>query len=457
MAPSLAAVLLGASLLEVPTWASVRRDGTFCFNTNGAALNRDGQGCLAYPLSIAGTCDSGKDDGDFVAQTMCCACGGGVVSQVPTFVGCYADNVNDRDLPVRIGTGLSLEQCAGACSAANYPYFGRQWLEECHCGNSYGRLGASTGCQCNSTQIGGDVNCVYNFTQAAIATCADTDNTARGLDGNGCGHYYWKQSVAYGTGCTGQELGNFNASRMCCACGGGEAKAGGPWCFEADDTTADSRGNLCQWYYSDPLQCGRYDTASFHANTSCCACGGGRQEVGLSAAASSTGTTTLHPSSQDSFNLTMRVDGVELTSLNANATLLSQFKAAMTGVVSNATGVAGQYIALALSAGSVIVEATVSPPVGSYNLTAVASTVLSSSSSIANMTLASLLAIPGISAVITSGASIAVVVQQVAQAAAQSTTTAPTRNIQVTGSAPGTSALLAAAVAVGASLFHAVF
>merc|ERR1711998_673899 len=74
------------------------------------------------------------------------------------FIGCFKDKSN-RDLPVHKKNG-SKASCASQCK--NYKYFGRQYTEECWCGNSYGKYGKDTGCKCDASNIGGWKNCVYS-------------------------------------------------------------------------------------------------------------------------------------------------------------------------------------------------------------------------------------------------------------------------------------------------------
>jgi hypothetical protein len=76
-------------------------------------------------------------------------------------IGCFKDkNGKGRDLPVRFGKSkVSWAQCKKGC--ANYKYFGRQYNEECWCGNTYGKYGRVTGCLCDAAMIGSWKNCVY--------------------------------------------------------------------------------------------------------------------------------------------------------------------------------------------------------------------------------------------------------------------------------------------------------
>lgn len=78
----------------------------------------------------------------------------------PRFLGCFKDT-HDRDLESNT-KGKTLTACSEACKGRKY--FGRQWKNECWCGDSYGKHGAKTsGCDCseNATNHGGWANCIY--------------------------------------------------------------------------------------------------------------------------------------------------------------------------------------------------------------------------------------------------------------------------------------------------------
>jgi beta-glucosidase len=74
------------------------------------------------------------------------------------YVGCFKDSVTDRDLRVQMKAG-DRSSCERQCS--DYEYYGRQWKQECFCGNSYGKHGNTSGCKCEDDNIGGAMNCVY--------------------------------------------------------------------------------------------------------------------------------------------------------------------------------------------------------------------------------------------------------------------------------------------------------
>mmetsp|Transcript_285 Transcript_285/g.1199 ORF Transcript_285/g.1199 Transcript_285/m.1199 type:complete len:1164 (-) Transcript_285:205-3696(-) len=82
---------------------------------------------------------------------------------VAHYVGCFEDKSQDRDFIVLKGIG-DYDFCASECKG--FDFFGRQWEQECFCGNSYGKHGKTTGCECDSFNVGGDKNCVYKYTHA---------------------------------------------------------------------------------------------------------------------------------------------------------------------------------------------------------------------------------------------------------------------------------------------------
>ena len=64
--------------------------------------------------------------------------------QTRVYVGCFADDPSNRDLPISTAAlegGDRQASCAGQC--AGYEYMGLQWQSECFCGNSYGSHGSA--------------------------------------------------------------------------------------------------------------------------------------------------------------------------------------------------------------------------------------------------------------------------------------------------------------------------
>ena len=82
------------------------------------------------------------------------------------FLGCYRDS-SDRDLPVYQGNPKTNTECKNLCKSDGYKYMGRQFSNECWCGNSYGKYGTLSscgdGCQQESGFYGGHANCVWSI------------------------------------------------------------------------------------------------------------------------------------------------------------------------------------------------------------------------------------------------------------------------------------------------------
>jgi len=103
------------------------------------------------------------------------------------YMGCFNDDISgQRDLPVYKGSHMSYSACKEACSG--YAYFGRQYLSQCRCGNSFGSMGKANSskhhCSCDhelqaaSTTssrpvdilISVSANCVYSTETPACGT-----------------------------------------------------------------------------------------------------------------------------------------------------------------------------------------------------------------------------------------------------------------------------------------------
>jgi hypothetical protein len=82
-------------------------------------------------------------------------------------IGCFRDS-GDRDLPEYMGEA-SNDHCANLCRQRGYKYMGRQWHQQCFCGNGYGKYGGSGSCGDVGSNCaikwagfyGGWTNCVY--------------------------------------------------------------------------------------------------------------------------------------------------------------------------------------------------------------------------------------------------------------------------------------------------------
>jgi len=80
------------------------------------------------------------------------------------YLGCFKDE-QDRALPVRVGNSRTktTAQCIVLCRG--YNFVARQYTGECWCGNddNYDKYGASNNCNCEGTNVGGWLNCVYKY------------------------------------------------------------------------------------------------------------------------------------------------------------------------------------------------------------------------------------------------------------------------------------------------------
>lgn len=57
---------------------------------------------------------------------------------------------------------MSYSQCTAECNRQGYAYAGRQFTNQCFCGNSYNSQGPTYDCKCDDgNNVGGSVNCVY--------------------------------------------------------------------------------------------------------------------------------------------------------------------------------------------------------------------------------------------------------------------------------------------------------
>mmetsp|Transcript_54551 Transcript_54551/g.100982 ORF Transcript_54551/g.100982 Transcript_54551/m.100982 type:complete len:962 (+) Transcript_54551:64-2949(+) len=86
-----------------------------------------------------------------------------------SYVGCYVEDPNDRDLPVKKDKNMNDEECSLAC--IDYKYFGIYGEGECWCSDEYGKHGEADGCRCPHEEgqpgpVGGGKQCVYAYFDA---------------------------------------------------------------------------------------------------------------------------------------------------------------------------------------------------------------------------------------------------------------------------------------------------
>jgi len=113
------------------------------------------------------------------------------------YIGCFNDK-SKRDLPKYMGVLGSTDQCLQKCKQAGFKYMGRQYYDQCWCGNDYGSYGSSSSCNNCLSQTsfyGGWKNCVFSTN----VVCTEEDRAAEtllgpwpccvGLSGDVCKEY----------------------------------------------------------------------------------------------------------------------------------------------------------------------------------------------------------------------------------------------------------------------------
>lgn len=86
------------------------------------------------------------------------------------YLGCFIDQIGDRDLNVFIGEDeqLTPQKCLLACQEQNFPYAGIQYGSECRCDRQYGKYHRVSDDECTyvcstSEKCGGDNrNSIYS-------------------------------------------------------------------------------------------------------------------------------------------------------------------------------------------------------------------------------------------------------------------------------------------------------
>ena len=80
------------------------------------------------------------------------------------YVGCYVDSLHTKDFDKSHGPVADRMDCMAMCKAQNYAYMARGGPNQCQCGNTFGRHGTSSFCDCEGKENKGDgVNCVYRL------------------------------------------------------------------------------------------------------------------------------------------------------------------------------------------------------------------------------------------------------------------------------------------------------
>jgi hypothetical protein len=92
------------------------------------------------------------------------------ISASNQYLGCFIDQIGDRDLSIFIGDykQLTPKQCILICNEQNYLYAAIQYGNECRCGQQYGKYGRVSDDECDYLcltveKCGGDKrNSVYD-------------------------------------------------------------------------------------------------------------------------------------------------------------------------------------------------------------------------------------------------------------------------------------------------------
>jgi len=80
------------------------------------------------------------------------------------YIGCYKDTHSPRDLPYK-QPDSDTNTCLQVCKQKGYKYMGRQYINQCFCGNTYGSHGETSGCtNCMSqnANYGSNNNCIFS-------------------------------------------------------------------------------------------------------------------------------------------------------------------------------------------------------------------------------------------------------------------------------------------------------
>ena len=296
------------------------------FGAMGSLLWSDGE-TYQLPCSwwtSATVCELyNADDSDWTQSEMCCVCGGGSSTTMPTVTpvpspkpshsfeptafcvdtagwgtdadadgcefydtspsGCggYDDSdFSSNEMCCICGGGgvtpaptVAREECPSTCFGYTCDYWSNMCIE----------MESSYGCDCYGcdcpTDPSGSPTAHPTLTLAPTRTCVDTDSGAADSYGNSCSDYQSNPGW-----CDLYDDFDFSSEKLCCVCGGGDdgtTPAPSPGtsapthCGELDEGVGDSYGDGCSAYYGHPTWCGAYDDSDFSANDLCCYCGGG--------------------------------------------------------------------------------------------------------------------------------------------------------------------------------------
>ena len=272
-----------------------------CYSTDFYGGDTGGDGCGWYD-SYPGSCGS-YDTDNFWANSMCCACNGGLTWTTET-AGCtdnntswYGDATGDGcewydSYPSTCGQYDTYEfyadsmccSCGGGwlaavnlthCDDDNTSWFGDATGDGCEWYDSY----PSTCGSYDTYEFYADSMCC----SCGGGACHDSNGSGRDAGGDGC-EWYTDERAEWGW-CGVYDDSDFVASEMCCTCkqwaSAWSANLNLQTCSDSSNGFGDSYGDGCDWYDSYPSGCGGYDTADFSSYDMCCSCGGGLIEEPL--------------------------------------------------------------------------------------------------------------------------------------------------------------------------------
>ena len=189
-----------------------------------------GDGCAVYWMTKSSECGN-YDDQDFNANTMCCACGGGLQN-----------------------SAACTDTASGATDTANFDCASYLYYPE-YCGlydqSDLSFVANEMCCECG----GGST-----YAPPDTGACMSVDILNTDTQGNDCS---WYLSNSGDCGSYDQSDYSFQAT-FCCECSGG-------W-FDTDSGPTDTNSNGCTSYIGNTGNCGNYDDDDFTANDLCTAC-----------------------------------------------------------------------------------------------------------------------------------------------------------------------------------------
>ena len=235
-----------------------------CDNTNYYFRDITGDDCSWYD-SFPSTCGD-YDYNGFEANSQCCACGGGHCED-----GAHGATDTYGDDCSWYNNFVSL------CGDFDDADFSANSMC-CACSGGLLNLAEHHAPQMLSTDKVAPIVLARKASMLASAPlnlqnlddghdwCDNTNYSYRDITGDDCSWY-----DSFPDTCGNYDYNGFEANSMCCSCGGGYNQV----CEDTSLGFTDAWGDNCDWYASNPGFCGEYDDADFSANSDCCTCNGG--------------------------------------------------------------------------------------------------------------------------------------------------------------------------------------